>query len=195
MELVGSFQYLFLDYCSDNVLLTCQIHGLDRHKLQVRVRLQTQRGVLVHGRLRLDHGSLVRDLWAYSQWRYTGVYVCTYVCICVCIRVWMCMYVCCEVQAFVSFAFVLISCDVGHMTSRQVLFEGVPTHPTVSRCWEIIDKYNVTHFYTAPTAIRSLMGHGDEPVSDMHTMTVTVIILNRSRSLTSPHSRRCKATA
>lgn len=41
--------------------------------------------------------------------------------------------------------------------SSQVMFEGIPTFPTPSRFWDIIDKYKVTHFYTAPTAIRALM--------------------------------------
>ncbi|NXX98517.1 ACSA protein, partial [Centropus bengalensis] len=45
-----------------------------------------------------------------------------------------------------------------------VLFEGVPTYPDVGRMWSIIDKYKVTKFYTAPTAIRLLMKHGEEPV-------------------------------
>jgi len=48
--------------------------------------------------------------------------------------------------------------------ARQVLFEGVPTHPTPGRFWEVVDKYSVTQFYTAPTAIRSLMRAGDAPV-------------------------------
>jgi len=38
----------------------------------------------------------------------------------------------------------------------QVLFEGVPTYPDAGRFWEVVDKYQVTHFYTAPTAIRAL---------------------------------------
>ena len=45
-----------------------------------------------------------------------------------------------------------------------VLFEGVPTYPDVSRFWQVIDKHQVTIFYTAPTAIRALMREGDEPV-------------------------------
>jgi acyl-coenzyme A synthetase/AMP-(fatty) acid ligase len=45
-----------------------------------------------------------------------------------------------------------------------VVFEGVPNYPDAGRCWEIVDKYKVTIFYTAPTAIRSLMRSGDEPV-------------------------------
>jgi acetyl-CoA synthetase len=45
--------------------------------------------------------------------------------------------------------------------ASQVVFEGVPTYPTAARCWEICDKYNVSLFYTAPTAIRTLMAAGD----------------------------------
>lgn len=45
--------------------------------------------------------------------------------------------------------------------ATQVLFEGIPTYPTTQRYWQIIDKYNVSIFYTAPTAIRSLMRDGD----------------------------------
>ncbi|MGL4583021.1 MAG: acetate--CoA ligase [Flavobacterium sp.] len=41
--------------------------------------------------------------------------------------------------------------------ATTVMFEGVPSYPTSSRFWDIIDKYKVTQFYTAPTAIRSLM--------------------------------------
>jgi acetyl-CoA synthetase len=40
--------------------------------------------------------------------------------------------------------------------ATQVMFEGIPTYPTPARFWEVIDKYKVTHFYTAPTAIRAL---------------------------------------
>lgn len=45
-----------------------------------------------------------------------------------------------------------------------VLFEGVPTWPDVSRWWEIVEHYKVNIFYTAPTAIRSLMRDGGAPV-------------------------------
>ncbi|XP_058847003.1 acetyl-coenzyme A synthetase, cytoplasmic-like isoform X1 [Acipenser ruthenus] len=48
--------------------------------------------------------------------------------------------------------------------ATSVLFEGLPTYPDVSRLWEIVDKYKVTKFYTAPTAIRLLMKFGNEPV-------------------------------
>jgi acetyl-CoA synthetase len=45
-----------------------------------------------------------------------------------------------------------------------VQFEGTPFYPDVGRFWAVVDKYRVTKFYTAPTAIRSLMKFGDEPV-------------------------------
>ena len=48
--------------------------------------------------------------------------------------------------------------------ATSVMFEGVPNYPNVSRFWEVIDKHQVTIFYTAPTAIRALMREGDEPV-------------------------------
>ena len=48
--------------------------------------------------------------------------------------------------------------------ATTLMFEGVPTYPTASRCWEICDKYDISIFYTAPTAIRALMAQGDEPV-------------------------------
>ena len=45
-----------------------------------------------------------------------------------------------------------------------LMFEGVPNYPTNSRFWEVIDKHQVNTFYTAPTAIRALMGAGEDPV-------------------------------
>ena len=48
--------------------------------------------------------------------------------------------------------------------ATTLMFEGVPTYPSASRCWEICDKYQINIFYTAPTAIRALMAQGDEPV-------------------------------
>ena len=48
--------------------------------------------------------------------------------------------------------------------ATALVFEGVPNYPSVSRFWEVIDKHQVTLFYTAPTAIRALMRDGDEPV-------------------------------
>ncbi len=49
--------------------------------------------------------------------------------------------------------------------ATTVMFEGVPTHPTPARFWEICDKHNVASFYTAPTVIRALMGQGDDYVT------------------------------
>jgi acetyl-CoA synthetase len=46
--------------------------------------------------------------------------------------------------------------------ATTVMFEGVPNYPDSSRFWQIVDKYKVTIFYTAPTAIRALMRDGDE---------------------------------
>ena len=48
--------------------------------------------------------------------------------------------------------------------ATSVVFEGVPNYPNVSRFWEVIDKHQVSIFYTAPTAIRALMREGEEPV-------------------------------
>ncbi|KGD60778.1 acetyl-CoA synthetase [Alcanivorax jadensis T9] len=49
--------------------------------------------------------------------------------------------------------------------ATTLMFEGVPTYPDASRCWQVVDKHKVNIFYTAPTAIRALMGLGDEPVT------------------------------
>ena len=48
--------------------------------------------------------------------------------------------------------------------ATSLVFEGVPNFPDCGRCWEIIDKYNVQVFYTAPTLLRSLQREGDEHV-------------------------------
>jgi acetyl-CoA synthetase len=49
--------------------------------------------------------------------------------------------------------------------AASVMFEGIPTHPTASRYWEIVDKHKVEILYTAPTGIRALMREGDAPVT------------------------------
>ena len=46
--------------------------------------------------------------------------------------------------------------------ATTVVFEGVPTFPDASRFWQVVDKHNISIFYTAPTAIRQLMAQGDE---------------------------------
>ena len=48
--------------------------------------------------------------------------------------------------------------------ATSLVFEGVPSYPDFSRFWQVIDKHQVTIFYTAPTAIRALMREGEEPV-------------------------------
>ena len=45
--------------------------------------------------------------------------------------------------------------------AKTIMFEGIPTYPDASRFWQICEKYGVSQFYTAPTAIRALMGLGD----------------------------------
>ncbi|MGN7822030.1 acetate--CoA ligase [Chitinophaga sp. 22536] len=49
--------------------------------------------------------------------------------------------------------------------ATTLMFEGVPTYPDAGRLWEIVDKFRVDTLYTAPTAIRSLMGYGLGPVN------------------------------
>lgn len=48
--------------------------------------------------------------------------------------------------------------------ATTVMFEGVPSWPDMSRFWQVVDRHQVTLFYTAPTAIRALMREGDDPV-------------------------------
>ncbi len=48
--------------------------------------------------------------------------------------------------------------------ATTLMFEGVPNYPSISRFWDVVDKHKVSIFYTAPTAIRSLMSAGEDPV-------------------------------
>ncbi len=52
------------------------------------------------------------------------------------------------------------------MGATIVLYEGVPTYPTASRYWEVIDRYKVNTLYTAPTILRTLVGMGDSYLND-----------------------------
>ena len=61
-------------------------------------------------------------------------------------------------HTYVAYGPLLVGC-------AQVIFEGVPTFPDAGRCWEVVDKFRVSQFYTAPTAIRSLMRAGNEFVT------------------------------
>lgn len=56
-----------------------------------------------------------------------------------------------------------------------LMFEGVPTYPDASRFWKVIDKHKVNIFYTAPTALRSLMGQGDEIVKRTSRATLKLL--------------------
>lgn len=59
--------------------------------------------------------------------------------------------------------------------ATTLMFEGVPTWPDAGRFWEIVDKYKVNILYTAPTAIRSLMGFGLGPLQDKHLSSLKVL--------------------
>ena len=59
--------------------------------------------------------------------------------------------------------------------ATTVMFEGVPTYPHAGRFWEIVDKYKVNQFYTAPTAIRALQAKGLDPVSPYSLASLKVI--------------------
>ena len=48
--------------------------------------------------------------------------------------------------------------------ATTLMFEGVPTYPDIGRFWAVCEKHGVNQFYTAPTAIRALMAHGNAPV-------------------------------
>jgi acetyl-CoA synthetase len=59
--------------------------------------------------------------------------------------------------------------------ATTLMFEGVPNYPSASRFWEVIDKHKVNIFYTAPTAIRALMGAGDAPVKKTSRKSLRVL--------------------
>ncbi|AEE53858.1 acetate--CoA ligase [Haliscomenobacter hydrossis] len=59
--------------------------------------------------------------------------------------------------------------------ATSIMFEGVPTYPNAGRFWEICDKHQVTHFYTAPTAIRALQAQGDSWVEKHSLSSIKVL--------------------
>ncbi len=59
--------------------------------------------------------------------------------------------------------------------ATSLMFEGVPTYPNASRCWEICDEHKINIFYTAPTAIRALMSLGDEFVENTSRESIKVL--------------------
>jgi acetyl-CoA synthetase len=59
--------------------------------------------------------------------------------------------------------------------ATTLLFEGIPTYPDAGRFWDIVDKFKVNVLYTAPTAIRSLMGFGLDPVKNKDLSSLKVL--------------------
>lgn len=59
--------------------------------------------------------------------------------------------------------------------ATSLMFEGVPTYPDASRFWQVVDKHNVNIFYTAPTALRALMGKGDEFVKNTSRKSLRIL--------------------
>ena len=59
--------------------------------------------------------------------------------------------------------------------TTTLMFEGVPTYPDASRCWQIVDKHQVNTFYTAPTALRALMGQGNEFVTSTSRASLRIL--------------------
>jgi len=59
--------------------------------------------------------------------------------------------------------------------ATSVLFEGVPTYPSPSRFWDIVEKHKVNTLYTAPTAIRSLMSFGEDPLKGKDLSSIRVL--------------------
>jgi acetyl-CoA synthetase len=80
------------------------------------------------------------------------------------------------------------SADIGWVTGHSyivygpllagattVIFEGIPTYPHAGRFWEVIDKYKVNQFYTAPTAIRALEAFGQDPILPFNLSSLKVL--------------------
>ncbi len=59
--------------------------------------------------------------------------------------------------------------------ATTLIYEGVPNYPTASRCWEMVDRHQVTIFYTAPTAIRALMAAGDDFLNSTSRATLRIL--------------------
>ncbi len=59
--------------------------------------------------------------------------------------------------------------------ATTLMFEGVPNYPSASRFWDVVDKHKVNIFYTAPTAIRALMGAGDSHVTKTSRKSLRVL--------------------
>ncbi|QDC09143.1 acetate--CoA ligase [Oceanicola sp. D3] len=59
--------------------------------------------------------------------------------------------------------------------ATTLMFEGVPTYPNASRFWQVVEKHKVAQFYTAPTALRALMGQGDDYVKGADLSSLKVL--------------------
>ena len=59
--------------------------------------------------------------------------------------------------------------------ATTLMFEGIPTYPSPSRFWEVVDKHKVNIFYTAPTALRALMAQGDQPLESTSRESIRVL--------------------
>ena len=59
--------------------------------------------------------------------------------------------------------------------ATTLMFEGIPTYPSPSRFWEVVDKHQVNIFYTAPTALRALMAQGNEPLESTSRESIRVL--------------------
>ena len=59
--------------------------------------------------------------------------------------------------------------------ATTLMFEGIPTYPSPSRFWEVVDKHQVNIFYTAPTALRALMAQGNEPLESTSRKSIRVL--------------------
>jgi len=59
--------------------------------------------------------------------------------------------------------------------ATSVLFEGIPTYPSPARFWDIVEKHKVNTLYTAPTAIRSLMSFGEEPLNGKDLSSIRIL--------------------
>jgi len=59
--------------------------------------------------------------------------------------------------------------------ATSLMFEGIPTYPDAGRFWDVVDRHKVTQFYTAPTAIRALMAHGEEIPAKYNLTTLRVL--------------------
>ena len=59
--------------------------------------------------------------------------------------------------------------------ATTLMFEGIPKYPDASRCWQIVDKHQVNIFYTAPTALRALMGMGNEFVQATNRSSLRIL--------------------